>query len=165
MAEIERRQIERVTLDSWNDRAAVQLAGRPIPLDVDYPDGYEERLVESLLRAGITLEIEERPSALEPLLYYLPFAAFWIWLARRLPRRPAKETPESVYSALRASPQRARNWTSSTTWTRSRPRRMWTRMTYSPSAPRSSPELFFSEDRRRTVCRQRCGSSREVRLR
>jgi hypothetical protein len=96
LAEIERRQIERVTLDSWNDKAAVQLAGRPIPLDVDYPDGYEERLVESLLRAGITLEIEERPSALEPLLYYLPFAAFWIWLARRLPRRPSEKTPASA---------------------------------------------------------------------
>lgn len=92
LAEIERRQIERVTLDSWNDTAAVQLAGRPIPLDVDYPDGYEERLVESLQRAGITLEIEERPSALEPFLYYLPFVAFWIWLARRLPRRG--ETPD-----------------------------------------------------------------------
>jgi hypothetical protein len=55
LAQIDREQVERVTLDVPNDRAEVTYAARAGTVDVLYPDGYEERLVERLVSAGVPL--------------------------------------------------------------------------------------------------------------
>lgn len=96
LAQIDREQVERVTLDVPNDRAEVTYAARAGTVDVLYPDGYEERLVERLVSAGVPLEIQGRSAIFELLIYYGPFAAFWIWLARRLPRRASARAQDSA---------------------------------------------------------------------
>jgi len=100
LGQIDRGQVERVTLEAANDTAEVKLAGGPDAVDMPYPDGYEEALVKLLVKARVPLEIEGHPPWWFGLLvYYGPFAAFWIWLARRLPRRPRRQaegTPNST---------------------------------------------------------------------
>lgn len=91
---IDAGQVDRATIRTG--RVSVELRGGR-KVRTSFPDTYNDDLIAMLHQRRAYIEVESTPSWIILAAVLVPlglFAAFWVWLGRRLPPRPRPDVPD-----------------------------------------------------------------------